>query len=164
MRSVSNDVSQRPHSRPAEVTLAVSLSLSQSLIVVSCSPLRVVSCLLPPDPLTCVCCRCPRRRSADWSPPPSSLWTTNCRTSASSTSAPGLSRRATRVMIMRDLSSLTNLTLPSSDGHVLDVLGLGNDLQVADSPGQPREVHPAGQARLQVLKEGNLVLITDSNC
>ena len=105
VRSVSNDVSQRPHSRPAEVTLAVSLSLSQSLIVVSCSPLRVVSCLLSPVLLTCVCCRCPRRRSADWSPPPCSLSTTNCRTSASSTSAPGLSRRATRVMIMRDLSS-----------------------------------------------------------
>ena len=65
-------------------------------------------------------------------------------------------------MIMRDLTSLTNLTLPPSDGHVLDVLGLGNDLQVADSPGQPREVHPAGQARLQVLKEESLVLITNN--
>ena len=32
-----------------------------------------------------------------------------------------------------------------------DVRGPGDDQQVADSQGQPRQVHPAGQARIQVV-------------
>ena len=38
-----------------------------------------------------------------------------------------------------------------SGGHVRDVRGPGDDQQVADSEGQPRQVHPAGQARIQVV-------------
>ena len=38
----------------------------------------------------------------------------------------------------------------TSGGHVRDVRGPGDDQQVADSQGQPRQVHPAGQARIQV--------------
>ena len=37
-----------------------------------------------------------------------------------------------------------------SGGHVRDVRGPGDDQQVEDSQGQPRQVHPAGQARIQV--------------
>ena len=39
----------------------------------------------------------------------------------------------------------------TSGGHVRDVRGPGDDQQVADSEGQPRQVHPAGQARIQVV-------------
>ena len=39
----------------------------------------------------------------------------------------------------------------TSGGHVRDVRGPGDDQQVADSQGQPRKVHPAGQARIQVV-------------
>ena len=39
----------------------------------------------------------------------------------------------------------------TSGGHVRDVRGPGDDQQVADSQGQPRQVHPAGQARIQVV-------------
>ena len=39
----------------------------------------------------------------------------------------------------------------TSGGHVRDVRGPGDDQQVADSEGQPRQVHPAGQARIQVI-------------
>ena len=39
----------------------------------------------------------------------------------------------------------------TSGGHVRDVRGPGDDQQVADSKGQPRQVHTAGQARIQVV-------------
>ena len=39
----------------------------------------------------------------------------------------------------------------TSGGHVRDVRGPGDDQQVADSEGQPRQVHTAGQARIQVV-------------
>ena len=40
----------------------------------------------------------------------------------------------------------------TSGGHVRDVRGPGDDQQVADSEGQPRQVHTAGQARIQVVE------------
>ena len=39
----------------------------------------------------------------------------------------------------------------TSGGHVRDVRGPGDDQQVADSAGQPRQVHTAGQTRIQVV-------------